>query len=148
MQIRELWIGQRHESYDKPRPWEQTVAGVHGAFEVLTKVEDLTIVSCETEPFFATLGATVDGGILLPRLQSLTVYVGCGDLKVSSLIRCTKSRKGHLQPLGEVTVVWETDPGADVMQEVESLGEFVGELIHRVGEAPTLDWRSKECDTW
>jgi len=148
LQIRELWIGQKTEpSFGrKRRPWEQTVAGVHGAFEVLTKVEDLTIVSCETEPFFTALGAVVGGGVLLPGLQRLTVYDGCGDLDVPALTRCAKARKEHFQPLGEVTVVWEKDPGADAVQEVESLREFVGELIHRVGEAPKLVWRGAKCD--
>ena len=111
-------------------------------------MEDLTIVSCETEPFFATLGVAVDGGVLLPRLQRLTVYVGCGDLNVSSLIQCIKARKELFQPLGEVTVVWEKDPGVDVMREVESLKELVGELIYRVGEAPKLVWRGEECGSW
>jgi len=150
LQIRGLWVGQRTESWynSKPRPWKQTAGGVHSAFEVLTKVEDLTIVSCETEPFFATLGATVDGGVLLPGLQRLTVYVGCGDLNVSALTRCVETRGEHSHPLGEVTVVWEEDPGVDVMQEVESLGVFVGKLIHRVGETPQLGWRDKECGRW
>ena len=115
---------------------------------MLTKVEDLTIVSCETEPFFVTLGETVTGGVLLPGLKRLTVYTGCGDLNVSSLIRCTKARKERFQQLGEVTVVWKKEPGVDVVQEVESLREFVGELIYRVGEAPKLVWTGKERDDW
>ena len=149
LQIRELWVGWGTKSYfgSKPGPWKQTAAGVRGAFKVLTKVEDLTIVSCETKPFFATLGATADG-VLLPRLQRLTVYVGRGNLNVSALTRCMKARKKHFQPLGEVAVVWKKDPGADVMQEVESLREFVGELIHRVSEAPNLVWRGGECGGW
>jgi len=150
LQIRELWVGQRTEpGFDSKRgPWKKTVAGVRGAFEVLTKVEGLTIVSCETEPFFATLGATVGDGVLLPGLQRLTVYDGCGDLDVPALTRCAKARREHFQPLGEVTVVWEKDPGADVVQEVESLREFVGELIHRVGEAPKLVWRGEKYGGW
>lgn len=150
LQIRELWVGQRTESYcnSKPRPWEQTAGGVHSAFEVLTKVEDLTIVNCETEPFFATLGTTVDGRVLLPGLQRLTVYVGCGDLNVSALTRCVEARKEHSQPLEKVTVVLEEDPEADVIQEVESLREFVEGLIHRVGETPKLIGRDEECSRW
>ena len=35
-------------------------------------------------------------------------------------------------------MVLEKDPGADVMQEVESLREFVGELVHGVDETPKL----------
>ena len=94
LQITELWVGQRTESYfgSKSRPWKQTTTGVRGAFEVLTKVEDLTIVSCETEPFFTTLGTTADGGILLPGLQGLTIYVGCGDSDVPALSQSAKSR--------------------------------------------------------
>ena len=154
LQITELWVGQKTESCprdyprDKSTPWKQAVPGVRGAFEVLTKVECLTIVSCETEPFFTTLGATVNGGVLLPRLQRLTIYVGCGDLDVPVLIRSAKSRKKHFRPLGEVTVVWEKDPGANIMQEVESLREFVGELIYRVGEAPELSWKDNAGDIW
>ena len=150
LQITELWVGQRTESHfwGKSEPWKQTVAGVRGAFEVLTKVEDLTIVSCETEPFFTTLETTMNGGVLLPGLQRLTIYVGCGDSDVSPLIQSAKARKEHFRPLGEVTVVWEKDPGADAMGEVESLREFVGELIYRVGEAPKLSWKNDDGDIW
>ena len=133
-QIRELWVGQRDQ---RRRPWEQTTARVRGAFEVLSKVEDLTIVSCETKPFFTTLGATLDSGVLLPGLRRLTIYVGCGDLDVLTLIQCAKTRK-HSQPFGEVVVVWKKDPGGDVMQGVELLREFVGKLTQRVSKAPKL----------
>ena len=148
LQITELWAGQRTQFYfgNKSRPWKQTATRVRGAFEVLTKVEDLTIVSCETEPFFTTLGTTVNGGVLLPGLQRLTIYVGCGDLDVPALIQSAKSRKEHFRPLGEVTVVWEEDPGVNVMQEVELLRVFVGELIYRVGKAPKLSWKDDDSD--
>jgi hypothetical protein len=144
-EIRELLVGARTEtsSGSPRRPWSQTASGVHGAFGVLTKVEDLTIVSCETEPFFATLGATVGDGILLPALRRLTIYVGYGDLDVTALIQCAKARKGYSRPLGEVTVVFEKEPGVDAIQEVESLREFVGELTYRVGEAPELKWEDE-----
>ena len=149
LQIRELWVGQTAGDafFGPDKPWKQTTAGVCGAFTVLTEVEDLTIVSCETKLFFTTLGMTVDSGMLLPRLRRLTVYVGFWDLDVSTLIRCAKARKGHSLPLGEVTVVWEKDPVVDVVQEVESLREFVGELAHRVGEAPKLSWKD-DGDAW
>jgi len=49
--IKELWVGQRAKSlFEANLPWMQTVPGVHGAFGVLTKVEDLTIVSCQVGP--------------------------------------------------------------------------------------------------
>ena len=111
-------------------------------------MEDLTIVSCETEPFFVTLGETAAGGILLPGLKRLAVYVECGDFNVSSLIRCAESRKERFQPFGEVIVVWGEEPEVDVVQEVESLREFAGELTYRIGEAPELVWTGKKCDGW
>ena len=116
---------------NKRTSWKQTAAGVRGAFEVLTDVKGLTIVRCKMEPFLQTLVETVDGRILLPGLQKLMVYIGCGDMDVSALIQCTRTRKEHFRPLGEVTVVWEKDPRAGVRDEAESLREFVGELIHR-----------------
>jgi len=139
-QITELWVGQRTENFARKRPWNQDAARVRGAFEVLTRVQDLTIVSCETNPFFTTLGGTANDQVLLPKLQTVTIYVGCGDLDVLTLIQCAKARKEHSQPLGEVTVVWEKDPGGNAMQGVESLREFVGELTQRVDEAPKLPW--------
>ena len=140
LEITDLWVGQKTgpHSVISPQPWKQTAAGVHGAFRVLTKVEDLTIVGCETEPFFSTLGATVDEDNLLPGLQRLTVCIGCEDLAVSALIQRAKARKEHSRQLGKVTIVFEKDPGVDLAHEVESLRDSVGELIHRVGEAPRL----------
>jgi len=135
--IKELWTG----------PWKQTAAEIHGAFGVLTKVEDLTIVRCETEPFFAKLGSTVDD-ILLLGLRRLTIYVGCWDLDVPALIQCAKARKENSRPLGEVTIVLEEEPGADFIQEVELLREFVGELTYRVGEAPKLFWTGESYKSW
>jgi hypothetical protein len=149
-EIRELWVGQRTESYSSKhrRPWKQTAARVHGAFGVLTKVEDLTIVSCEMVPFFATLGATVDGAALLLGLRRLTIYVGCGDLDISALIQCAKARLECSRPLGEVTIVFENEPGADVIREVESLRKFVGELNYRVDITPELKRRDKNGESW
>ena len=147
-QIRELWVGQRTATFSRvaKKPWKQTTARVRGAFEVLTEVEDLTIVSCETKPFFTTLGGTVNDEVLLPKLQTITIYIGCGDLDILALIRCAKARKKHMRPLEEVTVVWEDDPEDDVMEEVEPLREFVGELTQRVGETPKLSWKGDGCD--
>lgn len=64
-------------------------------------------------------------------------------MDVPSLIQCAKARGEHFQPLKKVTVVWERGPGANVMREVESIRESVGELIHGVGETPGLVWRGK-----
>ena len=89
----------------------------------------------------------MDGGTL-PGLQKLTAHTGCGDMDVSALIQWMRTRKEHFRPLGEVTVVWEKDPRARVRDEVESLREFAGELVHRVGEAPKLFWRGDECNWW
>jgi hypothetical protein len=135
-EIRELLVGKGPNT--RPGPWKQTAARVHGAFRVLTKVEDLTIVSCEIVPFFTTLGAIADGAVLLPGLRKLTIYVGCGDLDVSALIQCAKARLKCSQPFGEVTIIFENEPGADVIREVESLREFAGELNYRVDVTPEL----------
>ena len=133
---------------NKRTSWKESAARLRGASEVLTDVEGSTIVCCKMEPFLQTLGETMDGRILLPGLQKLTVYVGYGDMDVSVLIQCTRTRKEHSRPLGEVIVVWEKDPGAVFRGEVESLSEFAGELVHRVGETPKLLWRGDECDWW
>ena len=90
LKIKELWIGQGTGPYD--HVWGGTAVGIRGAFEVLTKVEELSIVNC-IELFFATLGAIVDDGILLPRLQRLTAYVEYKDLDASALVRCARTRK-------------------------------------------------------
>jgi len=113
LQIREFWIGERTRSrFNIDRiPCEKTAAGLRGAFEVLTNVEYLTLTCCKMEPFFQTLEAAVNGGILLPGSQNLTAYVGCGNLDASALTQCTKAGKAHFLPLREVTIVWEKDPG-------------------------------------
>ena len=149
-EIGELLVGQRTESYSSThrRPWEQTAARVRGAFGVLTKVEDLTIVSCEMVPFFATLGATVDGAALLPGLRRLTIYVGCGDLEISALIQCAEVRLESSRPLGEVTIIFENEPGTDVIREVESLRKLVGELDYRIDVTPALQWGDKNGESW
>ena len=146
--IRELWIGAATEYFPSRIPWKQTAAGVRSAFEVLTKVEDLTIFSCKTEPIFATLGTKFGDDVLVPGLRRLTIYVGYGDLDISALVQCTKARKEHSRPLGEVTITFESEPGADVIREVESLRELVGQLIHRVGVSPVLKWEDINCGIW
>ena len=138
LDIRELWVGQRGNS--TRGLWGQTLSGVLSAFKVLSKVEGLTILRCKTEAFFTTLGSTTDGGILLPGLRRLTIYVGFGDLNVRALVQCAKARKGYLHPLEEVVMVLERGMGANFVQEMESLREFVGELSCRVGEAPKLSY--------
>jgi len=150
-EIRELLVGANTEfPYDGfPTLWEQTVARVRGAFRVLTKVEDLTIVSCETEPFFTALGAATDGPILLPGLRRLTIYVGSGGPDVSALIRCAEARFESSGPLGELTVIFENEPKAYMVQEVELLRGFVEELSYRVGASPGMKiWESRDGDTW
>ena len=146
--IRELWIGATTEFFSYRTLWKQTAAGVRGAFEVLTKVEDLTIIGCETEPIFATLGSKIGDAVLLPGLRRLTIYVGDGDLDILALIQCAKARKEHSRPLGEVTITFENEPGADVIQEVELVSGFVEGLIHRVGVSPLLKWECRDCGIW
>ena len=136
LEIRELWV-----TGDKHSPWKQTNSGVLSAFKVLTKVEDLTTVSCKTEAFFATLGSTIGGDVLLPGLRRLTIYGGWADLDIEALIQCAKARKGCSRPLEEVTVISEQDWGGHPIQEMESLREFVGELVCRIGGTPYyLTW--------
>jgi hypothetical protein len=145
-EIRELLVGKRPGA--RSGPWEQTAARVHGAFGVLTKVEDLTVVSCEMAPFFTTLGTTVDGAAPLPGLRKLTIYVRCGDLDISALIQCARARLECSQPLKEVTIIFEDEPGADVIQEVQLLREFVGELNYRVDATPVLNWEGESGGSW
>lgn len=142
-EIRELSVGARVELGNGRKAWEQTVAQVRGAFGALVKLEDLTIVNCQTEPFFAALGATTDDLVLLPALRKLTIYVGYGDLDASTLVRSAEERFERSQPLGKVTIVFDNEPEADVIPAVESLRGFVGELNHSVGETPELRWDSE-----
>ena len=145
-EIRELLVGKRPNTH--PGPWKQTAARVYGAFRMLTKVEDLMIVSCEMAPFFMTLGTTVDGTAPLPGLRKLTIYVGCGNLDISALIQCARARLECSRPLKEVTIIFEDEPGADVIQEVQSLREFVGELNYRVDTTPELNWEGESDGSW
>ena len=92
--IKELWVGSTTESYFGRIPWKQSAAGVRGAFEVLTKVEDLTIVSCETEPIFTTLDVKIGNTALLPGLRRLTIYVGCGDLDIPGSCQIYEGEEG------------------------------------------------------
>ena len=149
-EIEELLVGNKNKlSSGVHKPWEQTAIRVRGAFEVLTQVEDLTIVNCETGPFFAALGSTADSNVLLPELRRLTIYVGSGYLDVAALIQCAGARFEHSRSLGEVTIVFEEQPKAGTIRKVESLGKFVGELNYRVGAIPELKWDSnlKDGDT-
>ena len=146
--IRELCVGHSSMSFFWPNPWGLTVTGVCEAFGILTKVEDLTIVGCHTRPFSEALGMAMDGGILLPALRRLTIYVFYGDLDIIDLIQCARMRKECSRPLGEVTIVFEEAATTDLALKVELLGEFVGEVKHRVGEAPMLIWKGLDCDDW
>jgi len=148
-EIRELSVGARIELGNGRKPWEQTAAHVRGAFGVLVKVEYLTIFNCKTEPLFAALGATTDDPIPLPELRKLTIYVGYGDLDISTLVRCAEARFGRSRPLGEVTIVFANELEADMVPAVESLRGFVGELNYSVGETPELKWDSEsERNPW
>jgi len=147
--IKELWVGATTESYFGRIPWKQTAIGVRSAFKALTKVEGLTIVSCETEPIFAALDVKMDNTILLPRLRRIMIYVGCGDLDVLALIQSAKARKEHSRPLGEVVIIFENEPGAGVVRELGPLGELVEELNYRVGVTPVMrQWENRDGDTW
>jgi len=147
--IKELWIGSTIESYPGRIPWKQTATGVRGAFEVLTKVEDLTIVSCETEPILTTLDVKIDNAVFLPGLRRLTIYVGCGELDISALIQSTKARKEHSRPLEELAIIFENEPGADAVRELETLGEIVGGFDYRIGMAPVMrQWQIREEERW
>ena len=150
LEIRELWVGQTSwiRFGNTRRPWKQTAGGVLGAFKVLTKVEDLNIVDCETEAFLTTLGSTTGGDILLPGLRRLTIYVGVGDFDVTALVQCAKARKEYFRQLEDVTVVLEQEPGALFTLGVESLREFVGELVCRVGTTPNLTWTGDDRGLW
>ena len=145
LEIRELWVGQWASYYSNSpkQPWKQTAAGVRSAFKVLAKVENLTIVNCEKEPFFVVLGVTTNDEIPLPGLQRLTIYVGREDLDVSALTRCARARKEHSQPLGEVIIVFEEKPGAGLVEGLESLKGFVGVLLYHVGETLRLFWHDE-----
>ena len=147
--IRELWVGQNAMSRTGTSHtfWEQV--DIDDAFRVLTKVEDLTIVGCKTEPFFWTLGVATGNSVLLPHLRRLTVFTGRRDLDVPGLIQCAKARNlGRYRPLEEVTLVFEKEPGSGLVHGVELLRDFVGKLICRIGKAPRLFWLDRDCDEW
>ena len=148
--VKELWIAAGEVLRFGRVPWRHTAAGLRAAFGVLTEVEDLTVVSCETGPIFAVLDATMDDIVLLPGLRRLTVYVGWGDLNVSTLMRSAKTRKQYYQPLEEVAIIFENEPRSYVIQAVESLRAFVGKVNHRVGVTPVLRWEGyyEERDRW
>ena len=124
-EIRELLVGtQAKYSGGTRKPWKQSADRVCGAFEMLKKVEDLTIVNCEAGPFFAALGSTADGIIIHSDLRRLKIYVGRGHLDIPALTQCAEARFENSRPLGEVTIVFENQPGAGVALEMESLKEF------------------------
>ena len=148
LEVRELWVGWSAASSTGRKPWKQTATGVRGIFRVLKKVEDLTIVTCHVEPFFSTLGAAADDRALLLGLQRLTIFVGCEDLDVLALVKCAKARKEHSWLLEKVTIVFEKDPGADLVEGLESLREFVGVLVYRVGKTSGLNWRGEGGELW
>ena len=149
LDIKELWVGQKTtRPYTETRVWNPTAAEISGAFGVLTKVEDLTIVGGKIGPFFSALVAAADDRVPLPRLRKLTVFVGKYPFVVSVLIQCAKTRKKHSRPLGEVTIVVEKSKAEFAEGAVESLKEFVGESKYRVGTIPRLSWVGKNREPW
>ena len=100
----------RVECHALHRHQPHILEGCTDAFRVLTKVEDLTIVGCKTEPFFWTLGVAAGDSALLPRLQRLTVSAGRWDLDTPGLVQCAKARKGCSRPPEEATLIFETNP--------------------------------------
>ena len=150
MEIKELWVGEYHTSYEGTsyRPWAPTATDVHSALAALTRVEDLIIVNGRTGPFFSTLGSTTENSLLLPELRRLTIYVGYWGMDVSALLQCVRARKEYSQPLGKVIIVFPKEPGDDVVKGVESVREFTRELIWRVGEDPKLYWAGEGCKRW
>ena len=143
-EIKELWVGHKDaRPLQEIRVWDPTVAEVYGVFEVLTKVEDLAIVSCKPGSFLSALVVVADDRIPLPTLRRLTVFVGQWGLDVPALIQCAKTRKEHSRPLGQVTIVFE-EPKAEFIEGVELLREFVGESVFRVGATPRLSWMGED----
>ena len=146
--IRELWVGAGDESRFGRIPWGQTSASLRGAFETLTEVEDLTIVSCETGPVFSALCVTMGGTLLLPRLRRVTIYEGCGGLNFGPLTQSAIARKQLSRPLEELTIIFDYEPEFWVIEAVERLRVLVGKLSYRVDVTPVLRWEGKECDLW
>ena len=76
--------------------------------------------------------------MLLPKLRRLTIYDGCGGLRIGS---CQACKGKETSP----PTTWGNDGGlegrsrAGVVREVESLEKLV-EVTHRVGGAPKLLW--------
>jgi len=147
-EIRELWIGDNATLPKASWFWSPATAEIRSAFGLLTKVEDLTIVSFRIEPFLSALAAAAaDDWVPLPRLRRLTVFAGRWGLSVAILIQCAKTRKEHSRPLGEVTIVSE-GLQVGVVEGVELLREFVGESMYRIGAAPKASWPGEDCELW
>ena len=69
LKIKELWIGQGTGPYD--HVWGGTAVGIRGAFEVLTKVEELSIAN-SMELFFCDVRS--DSGRRNSSSQIITAY--------------------------------------------------------------------------
>ena len=149
LEIRGLWVGWSATfSTTYHGPWKQTATGVREVFRLLRKVEDLSIFNCEMEPFFSTLGTAAGDHTLIPGLRRLRIFVGCADLDILALVQCARAREELSRPLEEVTVVFEKEPGADLVEEMESLRGVVGELTYRVGKTPDLVWEGEGREPW
>lgn len=59
-------------------------------------------------------------------------------MDVGTWTRRLSSRKERSRSLREVTIIFENEPEVDLVQELEQLGEIVGELNYRVGVTPVL----------
>jgi len=143
LEIRESWVGQYTISHiDTSRTfWEQD--DIDDAFRVLTKVEDLAFVGCKMEPFFGL--SEWQWAIVL----SFPTYGGpLSSLDVPGFIPMRESKEGMFQPTRGSFPVFEKEPGSGLVQGVEVLRDFVGELICRIGKAPRLFWLGESCVKW
>ena len=47
-----------------------------------------------------------------------------------------------------MTIIFEDEPGSDIIREVQSLREFMGELNYRVDATPELNWEGESDGSW
>jgi len=114
---------------------------------VLTKVEDLTVLSRKMEPVFSALVAAGDDTCSPSQITEANGLHQIVCLDVPALIQCAKTRKERSQPLGEVTIVFE-EPKVKFVEGVELLGGVVGESTSRVSSAPRMSCTGEYCKPW